>query len=241
MLCALAASVMLIGCGGGGSDGSPSPASTSTSNTMQGASTAPVTTTAAVSVRDSTTSLSSKDIVHFSVSGASNSHILGTVTATFGEGNTISVELPYGTDRSSLVATFVAQGLAVTVDNYPQFSGVSVNNFNAPVVYTVYASDASIKKYTVTITTQSSVRDLYVSPTGSDSNPGTFGQPMQTLEAARGAVRAEIAKGLPVDGVTVWLRDGLHVSVATLHLESFDLGTAASPITWRAYAGGHAS
>ncbi len=74
--------------------------------------------------------------------------------------------------------------------------------------------------------------DFYVSPKGSDSNPGTKGKPFATLERAREAVRArEEASG----EVTVWLRGGDYLRTHALELSAADSGSAGAPVVWSAY------
>jgi len=79
--------------------------------------------------------------------------------------------------------------------------------------------------------------DVFVSPTGDDASAGTVDKPFKTLEQARSAVRAKIVRGLPANGITVWLRGGLYERAATLELTALDSGTATRPVTWRAYSG----
>ena len=51
--------------------------------------------------------------------------------------------------------------------------------------------------------------DLFVSPAGSDANPGSKTKPFATLERARDTVRELIRAGkVPQPGLTVWLRGG---------------------------------
>lgn len=64
---------------------------------------------------------------------------------------TISVAVPGTTDLTSLVATFVTTGVSVSVGSTVQTSGVSVNDFTVPVVYTVTSSDGYTSDYTVNI------------------------------------------------------------------------------------------
>ena len=74
--------------------------------------------------------------------------------------------------------------------------------------------------------------DFYVSPKGSNANPGTKGKPFATLERARDAVRArEAASG----EVTVWLRGGDYVRTTALELSEADSGSADAPVVWSAY------
>src|ERR1035437_742482 len=79
---------------------------------------------------------------------------------------------------------------------------------------------------------------LYVSPTGSDTNSGTQAQPFATLERARDEGRRlsqdrKLAKG----GLTVWLRGGDYLRTNALQLTAADSGTASAPIVWRACKG----
>ncbi len=68
-------------------------------------------------------------------------------------GTNISVILPYGTPSlDGLVATYITTGSYVMVDGTKQTSGETPNNFENPVIYTVYATDGSTKNYTVTAT-----------------------------------------------------------------------------------------
>ncbi|RTL02499.1 MAG: hypothetical protein EKK57_01960, partial [Proteobacteria bacterium] len=50
-------------------------------------------------------------------------------------GNNIAVMMPYGTDLSSLIATFATTGVKVSVDNVTQVSGVTANSFVSPLEY----------------------------------------------------------------------------------------------------------
>jgi len=62
--------------------------------------------------------------------------------------------------------------------------------------------------------------DLFVAPNGNDDNPGTFTQPLKTLEAARKLPGAK----------TIFVRGGLYELERTLKLDAKDSG-----VTWRAY------
>ena len=85
---------------------------------------------------------STKAITEFLLNGTP-----GTITGT-----EIAVVVPYGTDVTSLVATYLTTGKLVSVDNQPQINGVTPNNFSSPVTYTVTAEDGSTQNYTVTVT-----------------------------------------------------------------------------------------
>ena len=68
-------------------------------------------------------------------------------------GNNISLELPCGTDRSSLVADFTKTGYKVFVGEVEQQSGVTENNFTGNVIYKVVSCDETFEQnYTVSTT-----------------------------------------------------------------------------------------
>jgi hypothetical protein len=83
-----------------------------------------------------------KTITLFSINGM-NASIIGT---------SVSLVLPYGTDPSSLVATFNTTGRSVITGGAIQKSGVTANNFSSQRIYTVEACDGSTQNYTVNIT-----------------------------------------------------------------------------------------
>ena len=85
---------------------------------------------------------SSKAILSYSID-----NLAGTIT-----GNNIAVTLPFATNPSALVATFVTTGASVKVGNTTQVSGTTPNDFTNPVTYTVIAADGSTQDYTVVIT-----------------------------------------------------------------------------------------
>ncbi|GAA2856759.1 hypothetical protein GCM10010517_15040 [Streptosporangium fragile] len=79
---------------------------------------------------------------------------------------------------------------------------------------------------------------LYVAPDGNDSNNGTRGRPLRTLEGARDAIRKlKDRRGLPPRGVTVYLREGTYERTASFTLDQQDSGTAKAPIVYRSYPG----
>jgi hypothetical protein len=77
---------------------------------------------------------------------------------------------------------------------------------------------------------------LYVSPTGSDDDPGTLAKPFRTLERARDEIRAlKQTRRLPPEGVTVLLRGGRYFREKTFELRPEDSGEDAAPIVYAAY------
>ena len=76
-------------------------------------------------------------------------------------------------------------------------------------------------------------RAFFVSPQGNDAHPGTKTQPFKTLEAARDAVR----KSDHEQGVTVWLRAGVHERTSLFNLTAEDSGSPDKPVVYRAWPG----
>jgi hypothetical protein len=65
---------------------------------------------------------------------------------------TIAVTVPSGTDVTALVATFASTGADVKVGATVQTSGVTANDFTAPVAYTITDANGASVTYTVTVT-----------------------------------------------------------------------------------------
>ena len=71
------------------------------------------------------------------------------------ENGTITIEQPSDWNLNSLVGIFTTSEFvqSVTVNSIPQESGVTPNNFNNPVVYTVVAENGTVKEWTITVNT----------------------------------------------------------------------------------------
>jgi hypothetical protein len=62
--------------------------------------------------------------------------------------------MPYGTDKSSLSAVYsLSPGAYVKVGGKLQVNKISLNNFNNPLIYKVYAENRDIQKnWTIYVT-----------------------------------------------------------------------------------------
>ena len=63
----------------------------------------------------------------------------------------ITVEMPYGSNLSDLIATFTTTGESVSISGKLQVSGITSNDFTSPIVYTVTAANGATQNYTVTV------------------------------------------------------------------------------------------
>ncbi len=77
---------------------------------------------------------------------------------------------------------------------------------------------------------------FYVSPNGSDENPGTPDKPFATIEAARDAVREIKEKNDEYKTpVTVYIMEGTYPASTTIEFDERDGGTSDDPITYTSY------
>ncbi len=75
--------------------------------------------------------------------------------------------------------------------------------------------------------------ELFVSPSGNDSNAGSRAKPLRSFAGARARVRRLRTKG----PVTVWFRSGVYYLPETQILTSEDSGTRERPVTYAAWPG----
>jgi len=102
---------------------------------------------------------SAKAITAFSFVGLPGS--TGTITGTTSP-YAIAVTVPFGTNLTTLKATFATTGNLVTVGTAPvvtQVSGTTQNNFTNPVAYKVTAANLTTATYTVTVTVAQNTAD----------------------------------------------------------------------------------
>jgi hypothetical protein len=78
---------------------------------------------------------------------------------------------------------------------------------------------------------------IFVSPSGSDSNPGTVTSPAQTLQKAQQLVRS-LNADMTTD-ITVTLADGYYRMNSPLTLDASDSGRNGHNVVWKAAAGAH--
>lgn len=80
--------------------------------------------------------------------------------------------------------------------------------------------------------------EFHVAGRGKDSNPGTKRAPFASLERARGAIRSlKQTRGLPAEGVTIWIHGGDYALSAGFELGPEDSGAPGQPVVYRAAIG----
>ncbi|MEY4660117.1 MAG: hypothetical protein RLZZ42_69, partial [Bacteroidota bacterium] len=80
------------------------------------------------------------------------------------------------------------------------------------------------------------VKKIYVTVKGNDSNDGSVGRPLASLEAAKQAVRALKRSGF-ASSIEVIVRGGIYYLPETLEFTTEDSGTKSAPIIWKAAEG----
>lgn len=76
----------------------------------------------------------------------------------------------------------------------------------------------------------------YVSPTGSDENPGTRSEPFLTIQRAQEVVRDELAREISGD-ITIWLGDGTYFLSSPLRFDANDSGKGKNIVSYKALKG----
>jgi hypothetical protein len=82
-----------------------------------------------------------------------------------------------------------------------------------------------------------SARDFFVSPNGSDQNPGTKTQPLSSLNGARDLIRQMQSMGKLNEEVRVIVCNGIYFMTEPLLLTDQDSGTETFPVIYRAEEG----
>ncbi len=109
----------------------------------------------------------------------------------------ISVVMPYGTDKSSLIATYsLSPGAYAKVAGKLQVSKSTINNFNYPLTYTVYAENRDIiREWTINV----------LNAKNSDCNFLSFSIPGLTksvlIDTINHTVKSEINEGVLKDSL----------------------------------------
>ncbi|NQU65990.1 MAG: Ig-like domain-containing protein, partial [SAR324 cluster bacterium] len=91
-----------------------------------------------------------KAITAFHFATDKNTDLAADVSADI-NGTTITATVPYGTDVTTLVATFTSTGESVAIGGTTQISGSTANDFTNSVTYTVMGADGTSQTFNVAI------------------------------------------------------------------------------------------
>lgn len=106
---------------------------------------------------------------------------VSTETEIDQDDKTIIVEVPYGTDITTLRAAFTASPFStVSVGGAAQTSEETANNFSSPVVYRVTANDGTTTDYTVTVNvtpveTETAIKSITATAVSTNSDDKALG------------------------------------------------------------------
>ena len=148
----------------------------------------------------------------------------------------ITVEMPYGTNKGSLVATFyLSAGSYAKVSGTQQASRNTPNNFNNPVTYRVYAENRDIQReWTVTVHIAKAKANFT-----SFTVPGQVGATQ--IDTVRKSILAEVARGHPRDSLkpSFVLSDNSHVYIgAQEQLSDVNYMNFSNPVFYIVVANG---
>ncbi len=79
-------------------------------------------------------------------------------------------------------------------------------------------------------------KKIYIAVNGKDTNDGSVGRPLASLEAAQQAVRAVKRSGF-ASSIEIIIRGGTYYLPETIEFSAEDSGTKAAPIIWKAAEG----
>ncbi|MDD5674700.1 MAG: hypothetical protein PHC61_11090 [Chitinivibrionales bacterium] len=150
-------------------------------------------------------------------------------TGTINEAaKTVSITLPFGTNVAALIPTFITTGASVKVGSTVQASGVTANNFIAPVTYTVTAADGSTQDYKVTVTV--SVNTAKTLTGFSFSNPTVTG----TIDDSAKTVAITVPNGTNATNlVATFTSTGASVKIgAAIQTSSTTANNFSAPVTY---------
>jgi len=136
---------------------------------------------------------------------------------------TIAVNLPFGANVTALTAAFTTTGTVVKVDTAVQTSTATVNNFTAPMIYTVTAADESTVTYTVNVTIAPNPAKAITSYSfvGFPAYPGVINEPAKTIAVNLpfGTNVTALTAAFTTTGTVV--KVGTEVQTSTLTINSF--------------------
>jgi len=161
----------------------------------------------------------------YTVSGSNLSPASGSITITAPSGYKVSTTSGSGY-ASSISVSYTGSSLTSTTI-YTTFSPTAVQSYSGNISNA--GSGAATQNVAVTgsgIQQTNTGTTYYVSPTGSDSNPGTLAAPFLTLSKAMGKAAA---------GVTIYMRGGTYNISSTL--KTSKSGSAGNYVNIWAYPG----
>jgi hypothetical protein len=179
---------------------------------------------------------SAKAITSFAFLSADNPGLGVDVGATI-NGTQIAAQVPAGTSRDALIATFSASGASVAVGGTAQVSGTTVQAFTDPVVYRVTAADGSTQDYTVTVTVASrTAKTIAGFAFLSAANPALASDAVAVITGAQIAVTVPSATDVTAL-VATFQSTGAGVTVGgVVQTSGTSANSFASPVVYRVTA-----
>ncbi|MDX2088409.1 MAG: hypothetical protein SFX73_11190 [Kofleriaceae bacterium] len=155
-----------------------------------------------------------KEITAFSFLDVDNPALTADISTQI-NGDHITATVPFGTNVSALVATFSTTGDTVTIGGVAQNSGLTPNNFAAPVIYRVTAEDTTFREYTVTVTVAANPAKAITAFTFTSAlNPGLGADVDATINDGTNTITATVPFGTNVTAlVATFSTTGVSVAI----------------------------
>lgn len=175
-----------------------------------------------------------KQLTMFELTSALNSAagVSSNEMATI-NGAGIAVTVPYGTDVTALVPTFVTTGQAVAIGATAQVSSMTAVDFTHAVTYVVTAADASTQSYLVTVTVaKNPAKALTAFSFTSALNSGISTDVVATISGSQ--IGATVPYGTDVTAlVATFSTTGAHVAVGSaVQTSGVTAVDFSSPVTY---------
>ena len=154
----------------------------------------------------STASKSSENkIIEFGFKKDSNPSLSGDIKGRI-NGNTISIEVPSGTDKTKLKASFeISSKAQLLIGNTVQKSGETENDFSdvtKGVMYTVKAEDGSEQKYTVKVYFEINVSEFGFKKADNSVLSGDVKAVIGTADKLGNVIAVKFPAGTPLGSLT---------------------------------------
>lgn len=140
---------------------------------------------------DGLENLNTKEVISFAFDNSTNTSLKSQI-AGYINSNTIMIEVPYGTDLTSLVPDISFKGSAIT----PSIG--SAGDFSSPVIYTVTAANGSTTSYKVHVSVDMESKNISSFSFKDASNPNLSSDINGEINSTAGTVKLTVPFGTDV-------------------------------------------
>ncbi len=165
------------------------------------------------------------NFINFSFDASVNSNIVG---------NTVNIDMPFGTDLSNLVANYITSSFAsVTVNGVEQISEITENDFSSSVTYIIVSEDG--------LTTTDWTINVNTLEVGTETLITSFSIPQQINDATitGNDISIEVAFGTNIEGIVSFfvISIGATVNIAGVEqISGVSINDFTNPVVYNVIA-----